>query len=127
MTGSLLEKGATVAFGSDWPVAPLDPIGGLFIAVTRSTPEGEPAGGWIPEEKIALDEAVRAYTAAGAWASFDDQRKGTLERGMLADIVILSRDIFELPPEHLLDAEVVTTIMDGKVVYRRDVVDDTDR
>lgn len=126
-TGSLLAKGATVAFGSDWPVAPLDPIGGLFVAVNRTTPDGEPAAGWVPEEKVDLDDAVRAYTAGGAWASFDDQRKGTLERGMLADIVILSTDIFARPPAELLDAGVVTTIMDGKVVYRRDAVDSTDQ
>lgn len=125
MSGSLLEKGATLVFGSDWPVVSLDPLRGIFVAVNRTTVEGEPDGGWTPDEKLGLADAIRAYTVASAWASFDDQRKGALERDMLADIVILSADIFALPPDRLLEAEVVTTIMDGKVVYRRSDVSET--
>jgi predicted amidohydrolase YtcJ len=123
MSGSLRRNGASLAFGSDWPAAPLDPIAGVFTAVNRTTPEGEPDGGWLPEERVSLAEAIRAFTSGAAWASFDEQRKGTLERDMLADIVILSADIFALPPERLLEAEVVTTIVDGRVVYRRDAAE----
>jgi predicted amidohydrolase YtcJ len=126
MSGSLSKAGAPLAFGSDWPAAPLDPLRGIFVAVNRTDFEGEPDGGWQPEEKVTLAEAIRAFTSGAAWASFDEQRKGTLARDMLADIVILSADLFALPPERLLEAEVVMTIVDGKIVYRRDVPE-TDR
>jgi predicted amidohydrolase YtcJ len=119
-SGSLLRSGAALAFGSDWPVAPLDPLRGIFEAVNRTTVDGEPAGGWLPDEKLSLADAIRAFTSGAAWASFDEQRKGTLERDMLADIVILSTDLFAVPPDRLLEAEVVMTIVDGKIVYRRD-------
>ena len=125
MSGSLSKAGAALAFGSDWPAAPLDPLRGIFVAVNRTDLDGEPEGGWLPEEKLTLAEAIRAFTSGAAWASFDDQRKGTLERDMLADIVILSEDLFALPPERLLEAEVVMTIVDGKIVYRRTLVADT--
>jgi predicted amidohydrolase YtcJ len=100
---------------------------GIFVAVNRTSREGEPEGGWLPEERLALAEAIRAYTSGAAWASFDEQRKGTLQPDMLADIVILSEDLFALPPDRLLDAEVVMTIMDGKVVYRRDAAEMTEQ
>jgi predicted amidohydrolase YtcJ len=125
MSGSLSKAGAALAFGSDWPAAPLDPLRGIFVAVNRTDLDGEPEGGWLPREKLTLAEAIRAFTSGAAWASFDDQRKGTLERDMLADIVILSEDLFALPPERLLEAEVVMTIVDGKIVYRRTPVADT--
>ena len=127
MSGSLLKGGAPLAYGSDWPVVSLDPMRGIFVAVNRTSFEGEPEGGWMPGERLSLREAIRAFTSGAAWASFDEQRKGTLERDMLADIVILSADIFSLPPERLLDAEVVMTIMDGKVVFRRDAPEATDQ
>ncbi|MCC7124989.1 MAG: amidohydrolase [Acidobacteria bacterium] len=126
-SASLAKAGATLAFGSDWPVAPLDPLMGIFVAVNRTTVDGEPEGGWQPAERLSLAEAIRAYTSGGAFASFDEQRKGTLDEDMLADIVILSEDVFSLPPERLLEAEVVATIVDGKVVYRRDAADGTNR
>jgi predicted amidohydrolase YtcJ len=119
MSGTLLGADAAVAFGSDWPAVDLDPLMGIFVAVNRTTVDGDPAGGWQPDERLSLAEAVRAYTSGGAWASFDEQRKGTLARDMLADIVILSKDLFALPPGRLLEAEVVVTIMDGRIVYRR--------
>ncbi len=109
-----------IAFGSDWPVMTFDPKVGLHVATTRATPEGLPKGGWIPGERLPIRQAIQAYTRDSAWASFDEQRKGTLARDMLADIVILSDDIFTGPPSLLLDSEVVVTIADGKVVYRRD-------
>ena len=117
---SIAKPGGPIAFGSDWPVMTLDPRAGLHVATTRTTPEGLPKGGWLPDERLALRKAIQGYTRDAAWASFDEQRKGTLERDMLADIVVLSEDIFAAPAGRLSEAEVVVTIMDGKVVYRRD-------
>ncbi len=126
MAESLAQAKAPLAFGSDWPVASLDPMMGIFVAVNRMSLEGEPEGGWIPEERLSLRDAIRAFTSGAAWAAFDEQRKGTLEPDMLADIVILSEDVFALPPDKLADVEVVTTIVDGKIVYRRDVAETTE-
>ena len=110
-----------LAFGSDWPVVPLNPMLGIHTAVNRTTPDGEPQGGWHPAQRIALEAAIKAYTSGAAWASFDERRKGTLEPGMLADIVILSTDVFEEKARSdLAAARAVVTIFDGKVVYRRD-------
>jgi predicted amidohydrolase YtcJ len=120
LIGSLARAGAHLAFGSDWPVVSLDPRFGLYTAVTRKTAGGEPEGGWNPAERISLADAVDAYTRGAAFAAFDEQRKGTLARDMLADVVVMSADIFTLPPDELLQAEVAVTIADGRVVYRRD-------
>jgi predicted amidohydrolase YtcJ len=109
-----------LAFGSDWPSAPLNPMVGLHTAVTRTDPDGLPEGGWYPGERIALKGAIDAYTSGAAWASFDEQRKGTLAAGMLADIVVLSEDIFEAPASRLASTRVTMTIFDGRIVYRRD-------
>ena len=117
--GSLLKSGARVAFGSDWPVVTLDPRLGLHVATTRTSPEGLPDGGWLPEERLTLKQALDAYSAGAAFASFDEQRKGTLAAGMLADLVILTSDIFA-PGATLLDAHVAVTIFDGRVVYDRE-------
>ncbi|MCC7177253.1 MAG: amidohydrolase [Acidobacteria bacterium] len=127
MSRSLAGAGATLAFGSDWPVADIDPLLGIFVAVNRTTTDGEPEGGWMPGERLSLEDAIRAYTSSAAWASFDEQRKGRLEPDMLADIIILSKDLFALPPDRLLEAEVVTTIVDGEVVYRRDTAEMTEQ
>lgn len=116
---SLRRAGATVAFGSDWPVVSLDPRFGLHVATSRTAPDGTPEGGWVPDERMDLGHAIDAYTAGGAFASFDDQRKGTLEAGMLADVVILSGDIFS-PDIPILGTDVTVTIFDGRVVYSRD-------
>ena len=111
-----------LAFGSDWPVVSLNPMLGIHTAVNRTSPDGVPEGGWHPEQKLTLKAAVNAYTSASAWASFDEQRKGTLTPGMLADIVILSDDIFsaKADPATLAATRAVVTVFDGKVVYRRD-------
>lgn len=114
-----------LAFGSDWPVMTFDPRMGLHVATTRTTDQGLPKGGWLPAERLSLRRAIQVYTRDGAWASFDEQRKGTLARDMLADIVILSDDIFSAPPARLTTTEVVVTIADGKVVYRRDAPETT--
>jgi predicted amidohydrolase YtcJ len=118
--GSIASARGRLAFGSDWPRAPFNPMIGLHAAVTRTTPEGLPEGGWNPSERLTLTAAVDAYTSGAAWASFDEQRKGTLEAGMLADLVVLSADIFDAPPSRLSSTRVAMTIFDGKIVYRRD-------
>ncbi|HEX4914759.1 MAG TPA: amidohydrolase [Vicinamibacterales bacterium] len=117
---SIAKAKGPLAFGSDWPVMTFDPKVGLHVAVTRTTPEGLPKGGWIPAERLPLRRAIQVYTRDGAWASFDEQRKGTLTRDMLADIVVLTDDIFSAPPARLTTTEVAVTIADGKVVYRRE-------
>jgi predicted amidohydrolase YtcJ len=116
---SIAKANGRLVFGSDWPVMTLSPLLGLHVAVTRTTPEGEPEGGWIPAERIRLQQAIDAYTRDAAWASFDEHRKGTLERDMLADLVILTRDIFALAPSRLAETDVAVTIFNGRVVYTR--------
>jgi hypothetical protein len=118
--GSISTRGGRLAFGSDWPVASLNPLLGIHTAVTRTTPGNLPESGWYPAERIALKAAIDAYTSGAAWASFDEQRKGTLAAGMLADLVVLSDDIFGGPTASLASARVSVTIFDGKVVYQRD-------
>jgi predicted amidohydrolase YtcJ len=108
-----------LAFGSDWPVVALNPMLGIHTAVTRTSVDGQPEGGWHPDQRLTLRAAVNAYTADAAWASFDEQRKGTLAAGMLADLVILSRDIFSAPVAALASTTIEVTIFDGNVVYQR--------
>ncbi|MER3632733.1 MAG: amidohydrolase [Blastocatellia bacterium] len=114
---SLLDSGAVLAFGSDSPVAPLNPLLGVYAAVTRRTLDGKNPGGWIPEQKISVEEAVRAFTWGSAYAEFQENFKGTLTPGMLADFVMLSDDIFSIDPVKIKDAKVLMTVVDGKVVY----------
>jgi predicted amidohydrolase YtcJ len=114
---TLQEAGARQVFGSDWPVVSLDPRLEIGMAVTRQTPDGQPPGGWLPDQKISLESAIEAITAAGAYASFEEDKKGRLAPGLLADIVILSKDVFAQPPARFLDAVVDVTILGGKVVY----------
>jgi predicted amidohydrolase YtcJ len=116
---SLLDGGAVLACGSDWTVAPLDPLQGIYAAATRATLDGRRPGGWVPEQRISVEEAVRGYTASGAFAEFAEGEKGTLEKGKLADIVVLDRDIFALPAERIPEAKVKLTIVGGRVVYER--------
>jgi predicted amidohydrolase YtcJ len=114
---SFLDHGVTLAFGTDWPVAPLDPMLGVYAAVTRATLDGKHPGGWIAEEKITLPEAIEAYTMSAAFAEFQDSEKGSITPGKLADMVILSDNIFDLKPEAIRNVKVKTTIVGGKVVY----------
>jgi predicted amidohydrolase YtcJ len=116
---SLLDAGAVLAFGSDWYVAPMEPLMGIYAAVTRRTLDGKNPGGWIPEQKITVAEAVRAFTWGSAYAGFDENAKGTIEPGKLADMAVLSDDIFVIAPEQIEKASVVMTVFDGKIVYRR--------
>ncbi len=116
---SLLDAGATLAFGSDWYVAPPVPLEGIQAAVTRQTLDGAYPGGWVPSEKIMVKAALTAYTIDAAYASFDEKRKGTLETGKLADFVILDRDILNIPPETIKETKVLMTFTGGKAVYSR--------
>ncbi len=115
---SLLDSGARLAFGSDWTVAPLNPLLGLKAAVTRQTLDGKHPNGWISGQKITLDEAIRAYTYGSAYAEFAEDQKGTLSVGKLADLVLLDRDIYQHPGQ-LDQAQIKMTVMDGKVVFER--------
>jgi hypothetical protein len=114
---SISAGGGRLAFGSDWPVVTLDPRFGMHMAVNRTTPEGTPAGGWHAHERIPLIAALDAYTSGAAYASFDEHRKGTLAPGMLADLVVMTKDLFAQPSARILDAEVAATVFDGKVVF----------
>jgi predicted amidohydrolase YtcJ len=116
---SLLDAGGTLAFGSDWFVAPMEPLMGIYAAVTRRTLDGKRPQGWVPEQKITVAEAVRAYTMGSAFASGDEKVKGSIEVGKLADLVVLSADIFKIDPVEIEKAKVVMTIFDGKVIYER--------
>ena len=116
---SLIDAKATVAFGSDWSVAPADPIYGIYAAVTRRTLDDKNPNGWVPEEKVTVEEALRAYTVNGAYAEFQEKEKGTIEVGKLADITIIDQDLTKIPPETIRDAKIVATIAGGKVVYQR--------
>jgi len=116
---SLLDNGASLALGSDWPVEPLDPRRGLYSAVTRQNIEQDlPEGGWFPEQKLTLAEAIECFTSGSAYASFEENLKGTLEPGKLADLTIFGLDIFSHEPEDILTAPVIYTIVGGKIVYQ---------
>jgi predicted amidohydrolase YtcJ len=114
---SLLDARATIAFGSDWFVAPPTPLEGIYAAVTRRTLDGKNTTGWVPQQKITVEEAVRAYTANAAYASFDESRKGILSKGWLADFVMLDRNIFEIPPEEIGAVRVRMTVVGGRPVF----------
>lgn len=117
---TLLDNGAVLAFGSDWPVEPLDPRRGLYSAVTRKNIEFDfPQGGWFPEQKLSLAEAIKYFTWGSAYASFEENLKGTLEPGKLADLTVFGRDIFSAEPKEILTAPVTYTIVGGKVVYEQ--------
>ena len=114
---SLLKQGAHLTFGSDWFVAPPKPLIGIFAATTRQTLDGENPEGWMPEQKINVEEALRAYTINAAYASFEENIKGSLEPGKLADFVVLDKDLTSIPPEEIKDVRVMRTYIGGKQVY----------
>jgi predicted amidohydrolase YtcJ len=116
---SLLDANARLMFGSDWTVAPIDPVLGIHAAVTRRTIDGANPNGWIPEQKITVEEALRAYTSANAYGAFVERDLGTIEDGKLADIVILSENILTTDPSRLADVKVEYTIIGGNIVYTR--------
>jgi predicted amidohydrolase YtcJ len=114
---SMLDAGVTLAFGTDWTVAPLNPMFTVYAAVTRRTLDGKNSKGWVPEQKISVEETIRAYTMGSAFAEFQETVKGSLTVGKLADVVILSRDIFKVDPKEIENTKVVMTIVDGQVVF----------
>ncbi len=116
---SLLDAGAILAFGSDWFVAPMEPLMGIYAAATRRTLDGKHPQGWAPAEKITVAEALRAYTLGSAYASFDENLKGSIEPGKVADLVVLSDDILAINPVELAKTKVMMTVFDGKVIYER--------
>jgi len=116
---TLLGTGAKLGFGSDWTVAPLDPILGIYAAVTRRTLDGKNPNGWVPEQKITVGEALRAYTEGNAYATFNEGKWGTLAPGYYADLVVVDRNLFTVPPDSLDRARVSYTIVGGKVVYHK--------
>ena len=116
---SLLKTGANVTFGSDWTVAPLDPIAGIYAAVTRRTLDDKNPTGWFPDEKISVEQALKCYTVNNAYAGFQENKLGKLKAGMLADFIVLSDDIFSITPEKIRNIKVVRTIVNGKEVFVR--------
>jgi len=109
-----------LAFGTDWDVAPLNPMLGLYAAVTRATLDGKNPNGWFPEQKLTVAEAVEAYTMGSAYAEFQDKEKGSIAVGKLADMVILSDDIFKIDPVKIRDVKVLKTFVGGKVTWDAD-------
>ena len=122
---SLLDNGTTLSFGSDWPGTSaaeyhVHPRYTIYAAVARKTLEGRPEGGWFPEERITVQEAIKAYTINNAYATREDHIRGSIETGKLADITVFDRNLTEIPHREILDAEVMMTIVDGKVVFERE-------
>ncbi len=111
--------GAHLAFGTDFPVEPINPLRGIYACVTRELPEGGPSGGWQPQEKLPMDDCLRAYTAGSAYAEFEEKRKGAIAPGMLADIVVFPVDITRIAPRELLSTDVAMTIAGGRVVFEQ--------
>ena len=116
---SFVDAGVRVAFGTDWFVEPLDPMIGLYAAVTRQFPNGTPPGGWFPEEKISMSQAIEFYTLGSAYAQFAEREKGSLTPGKLADLVVLSKDVFAIPPREILETRPVLTMVGGRIVFDR--------
>jgi predicted amidohydrolase YtcJ len=114
---TFLDHGVRLAFGSDWPVAPLNPMLGLYAAVTRATLDGKNPGGWFPEQKLTVAEAVQAYTMGSAYAEFQENEKGSISVGKLADMVIVSDDIFTIEPAKIRDVKVLKTFVGGKLIW----------
>jgi predicted amidohydrolase YtcJ len=116
---SLLDTKAVLTFGSDWPVAPATPLEGIYAAVTRRTLDDKNPGGWYPEQKITVEQALRCYTANNAYAGFQENKLGVLKKGMLADFVVLNENLFEIAPEKIKDVKVDLTVVNGKEVFKR--------
>ena len=114
---SLLDRKAHLAFGSDWTVAPIEPLFGIYAAVTRRTLDGKHPRGWVPAEKITVQEALRAYTSGNAYGVFAERTRGRLAPGYKADLVLLDRDLMRIPPEAIERVAVRATVVGGRVVY----------
>jgi predicted amidohydrolase YtcJ len=116
---SLLDANARVVFGSDWFVAPPTPLEGIYAAVTRRTLDGQNPEGWIPNQKVTVEEALQAYTIDAAYASFEENIKGTLEVGKLADFTVIDQNLLKIDPEDIADAQVMMTVVGGEIVYQQ--------
>ena len=114
---TFLDHGVRLAFGTDWEVAPLDPLLTVYAAVTRATLDGKNPNGWFPEQKLAVSEAIEAYTMGSAYAEFQEKEKGSIMPGKLADMVLVSEDIFSIPPEKIRDARILKTFVGGRLVF----------
>ena len=120
---SLLDADATIAFGTDYPVEPLDPMEGLYAAVTRKDRMGEEGDGWFPEQKLTMEEAIELYTLKGAYAQFMEDRKGMIKKDYLGDVVIVNQDLMTIPEENIMKTKADYTIVGGKVVFKRNNID----
>ena len=121
---SIQASGAVLSFGTDWPGTsaseyPINPMLGLYAAVTRQTLSGKPEGGWFPNERIDIQNAIKAYTYNTAYANFEEKIKGSIEVGKFADLTVLSKNLLRIPPKEILTTEVVYTIVNGKIVYQK--------
>ena len=121
---TLEENDCVLSFGSDWPGTnasyyPINPLMGLYAAVTRQTINGEPQGGWFPLQRISLEKALRAYTWGAAYGAFEEDVKGTIEPGKLADFSVIDTDLFSTSPDQWLKAEMVMTVVGGKIVFEK--------
>ncbi len=122
---SILESGAVLSFGTDWPGTaaaeyPINPMFGIYAAVSRQTLTGQPEYGWFPDEKITIEAAIKAYTLNTAYANFEEDVKGSIVVGKLADLAVLSQNLLEIPSNDILKTEVLYTIVGGKIVYEKD-------
>jgi predicted amidohydrolase YtcJ len=116
---TMMAHGVHVPFGTDWPVEPINPYLGLYAAVTRQSTDGQPVGGWWPEERISVEDAIRNYTAEGAYASFEEHDKGQLAAGMLADLVVHTKDLLTVAPKEILQTEPELVVFSGRIIYER--------
>jgi predicted amidohydrolase YtcJ len=116
---TMLRHGVRLALGTDYPVEPMDPRRGLYACATRELPEGGPAGGWVPEEKISVEACIQAYTLGSAYAEFEEQNKGQIAAGKYADIVVFAEDLTRIPPRQILTTPVVLTLVGGRIVYEK--------
>jgi hypothetical protein len=115
---SIESTGGVLAFGSDWPVVTLNPWPGVQNALTRKTREGDPADGFVPRERVSLEDTIKAYTLGAAFAGHREKTEGSIEPGKLADLIVLSQDLFKLDPSKVADMTVSLTMVGGKVVYQ---------
>ena len=115
---SFLDNGIKVCFGSDWEVAPLNPLAGIYAAVTRRTLDGNNPDGWLPEQKISVEDAIKCYTLNSAYAAFEEDLKGSIEPGKLADFIVLTDDLLTMDPAEILNVKVEQTIFDGEIIYQ---------
>jgi len=119
MWQSLVKSGARIVNGTDAPVEPLNPIPSFYASVTRKTLKGDPPGGYEPDQKLTRDQALRSYTINAAYGAFEENIKGTIEPGKLADFTVFSKDIMTIAEEEILKTEVSLVIVDGKVAFKK--------